>query len=213
MLRAVQDDWQPGGPRQRLTAELLDEYEERLCAHRVPVVEHLRPGLSEDEISSLIAELDLIAPAEALAWWSWHDAAGEQIALGCRFLSLEDGVLKTLSRRDLARELVDRRAGPEWWTEDLLWKQSWLVSLDGDGTDMAIDCDVDPGATSPVHWADAWRQPEEAHEPLTQSMGDLVTRWIAALDGGSMYYDGEYAMWQARDVPGAPRMYQSGRWR
>jgi hypothetical protein len=38
-----------------------------------PIVDHLQPGLSDEQMDELTAPLGLSLPVEARRWWGWHD--------------------------------------------------------------------------------------------------------------------------------------------
>ncbi|MCO8275272.1 hypothetical protein M1L60_32290 [Actinoplanes sp. TRM 88003] len=41
--------------------------------HQSPVVDHLRAGLTTDELDAVEASTGLVLPVETRQWWSWHD--------------------------------------------------------------------------------------------------------------------------------------------
>ena len=57
---------------------LLTEYEQRLRDLGAPVVDYLRPGLSELEIDEISAEFGVRLTPAARAWWGWHDGDRER---------------------------------------------------------------------------------------------------------------------------------------
>src|SRR5919108_6650080 len=54
---------------------LLKELERRLRAFGAPIVDAFRPGKPAGEIRAVFEGEGLVAPDDAVGWWSWHDGA------------------------------------------------------------------------------------------------------------------------------------------
>lgn len=54
---------------------LLDRLERAWERYDAPVLERLRPGLSDSEIDELMLPTELTLPIELRLWWGWHDSA------------------------------------------------------------------------------------------------------------------------------------------
>jgi cell wall assembly regulator SMI1 len=58
-----------------LTEDLLEQLAARWREQGMPIVESLRPGLSDAEMDELTQPLGVLLPREARTWWGWHNGA------------------------------------------------------------------------------------------------------------------------------------------
>lgn len=95
----------------RLDSELLARLEAAWTAQSAPIVDHLAPGLTDDEMSEIVSPLRLRLPLEARAWWGWHDGVpwrgdGEAtpergLGPGLEYMPLRDAVKDYLLDRKI----------------------------------------------------------------------------------------------------------------
>lgn len=177
-----------------LSTALLEELEQRWRERELPILDQLRPGLTDKEIDELIAPIGLNVPEEARVWWRWHDGADLVGTSGEWSFSPGGSVVFAPLARQVEhyREMRSRSrseavAAPEAGRdEDFWWGPSWFALTEG-RPEVVCDCAA-PGPTSPIYAYDVgmW---EELHTPRADSFGQVVTWWIRAYDDGIWRYD------------------------
>lgn len=174
-----------------LTPPLLEELEQRWRDRGLPILDQLRPGLTDDEIDDLMAPLGLELPEEARVWWRWHDGADLTGTSGEWAFSPAGSVVFTPLARQVEhyREMPSRSsalAGRAGRDEDFWWRPSWFALTQG-RPEVVCDCAA-PGPASPIYAYDVsmW---EGLHTPRADSFGQVVTWWIRAYDDGIWRYD------------------------
>jgi hypothetical protein len=179
-----------------LNPEMLQAYEERLRTIGVPINDWT-PGLTDEQMRETLAPLGLRLPAEGRTWWGWHDGSpgyGDSKLIappGERFLTLAEAVETYREYRKIVEELVEPDI-PELANPDDRWSPSWLP-IRGPQLPVVIDCSVGEGPT-PLRRIDL-QDVEDSPRPRAQSLGQMVTWWIAALDSGAWRWDAERAEW------------------
>jgi hypothetical protein len=58
--------------------ELLVLLEDQWRRHELPIAGRLRPGLSEDEVRTRLAAVDVSPSREYVEWFGWHDGASTE---------------------------------------------------------------------------------------------------------------------------------------
>jgi hypothetical protein len=58
--------------------ELLALLEDQWRRHDLPIAARLRPGLSEDEVRTRLATVDVTPSREYVEWFGWHDGASTE---------------------------------------------------------------------------------------------------------------------------------------
>ena len=186
-----------------LTTDLLEALAERWRLRGAPIVEHLRPGLSDAEIDALTDPLGITLPGEARTWWSWHDGVASNAgqperrigALMMEFIPLAQAVRDYQEGRAV---LVG--AGGEDALRD--WPTSWFpITAQGRGDVVVCECDVPRDAATPIH-VFRWDDPDP--RPAASSFGALVALWIEAIDSGRWVYDAARRSWYLDDSGGDP---------
>lgn len=167
-----------------LTAERLEVLASALRERGFPIVERLRPGLTEVQMDALTGPLGLSLPVEARVWWGWHDgatAAGPAtIGPGWWFAPLATCVDSYRELRDIATQ--PDLHGIEWWPP------TWFPIVQG-GWALACDTDVAPDQPTPIR---AWYLEDGApREPSLRSLGALIEMWIDVLRAGAWQYHPE----------------------
>jgi cell wall assembly regulator SMI1 len=163
-------------------------------------VDHLRPGLADDEILELTEPLGLALPRAARIWYGWHDGTdrvsgirGHRIGgSGYSFLALSDAVLDYRESVDLAHryavieEITPAQAG---------WDPTWFPLMqDTGGSTVGIDCSTPPETAAPlrqVHKAD--EDPEKVDAP---SLAAVVRFWLDLHAWGALRYEPRVLWWQ-----------------
>ncbi len=188
-----------------LSPELLDQLDRQWRLQRAPVVEHLQPGLADDEIDALVEPLGVRLPVEARTWWGWHDGARTDgglsrrrtIGAGFEYLPLAEAVEQYRLCREAAAQVASTPgqesplSEPNYW-----WAPHWFpITLTGYGGTVACDCSVANGRPTPIRmvW---WAGRESFVEPVTESFGQVVSWWIDALRKGVWRYQEERGEWQ-----------------
>jgi cell wall assembly regulator SMI1 len=183
-----------GSPLLSLTQ--LERLEALWAEQGAPLVEHLRPGLTIEEIERELEPLGLRLPSEAALWWGWHDGVptGKPREMGGSFflfLTLGDAVREYHSSRRVAEAAA--RTDEE---ADHLWHPSWLpITNTGYGAVIACDCSVAEQAATPIR-AVHWGHNEESDVPVADSFGAMVAWWIEAIERGAWRYDTGLGRWE-----------------
>lgn len=172
-----------------LTHALLLDLEQRLLAVQPSIQARLAPGLDETEMEALTDPLELRIPPEGRVWWSWHNgissgtgATSEGLVRAFFLLSLADAVETYYERQRIAGEIVG--ADPSE-----LWPRNCLpFAVDGGGGVLTIDCSDPVSRSSPIVAVD-WHGPRPF--PRADSLGQVVTWWIDAIDTGIYEFDRE----------------------
>lgn len=179
-----------------LSLTQLERLETLWAEQGAPLVEHLRPGISNEEIDRQLESLRLRLPSEAALWWSWHDGvpSGQPSDMGgaaFMFFTLGDAVREYHSSRRVA-ETAARTADEA----DRLWHPSWFpITNTGYGAVIACDCSVPERATTPIR-AVHWGHNEESDVPVAESFGQMVAWWIDAIERGAWRYDAHLGRWE-----------------
>ncbi len=179
-----------------LTPALLEALERALGEQLAPITHCLQPGLGDEEIDQAVAPLGVTLPAEAKRWWGWHDGAvmpGDAYpALGPKFAfrPLADRVREYEFQRMLAEEVAegDERERERAWPAHMFP----FVDL-VDGSVLMLDCSTEGEA------ATVWLNPVDGlyddHAPAAPTVGQLVSWWVDALQGGGWLFDQDQQLW------------------
>lgn len=156
-----------------LTQEQLAAFEERLVQNRAPAVTTWYPGLSQDQIESLMAPFpELGLSEEARLWWGWHNGGPPNQAIIGGY----------------ARCLVPLEEALE---DYVFLKHSTplpLLALVGGRPSLYLDCVPGRPQASRVI-------AEEHGEPpyvAAQSLGEVVAGWEQLIDLGGWVYNTDY---------------------
>jgi len=176
-----------------LDDSLLGELEKRWREHGLPIVDALRPGLTDDEMDQLTTSLDLRLPEEARRWWRWHDGAfppdagfdPEWLGPGSSFFSLATAV----EACEQARAISGYGRTDTW---DGCWQGSWFPITRFERPPV-IDCSV--GVNEPVPIRSFFSQEPAVAQPGVRSFGELVKIWIDAFDLGAWDFDPTTGVW------------------
>jgi cell wall assembly regulator SMI1 len=200
-----------------LSRELLEDLADRWRAVDAPILEWLKPGLSDAEMDALTASLPFTLPQEARTWWGWHDGAeqpgleGHDVGVGLPYMSLQRAIDEYSRARDqlLQEGAAARREYPDLFDEPAAsWPAPWFPVSSQDGDVVVCDCGVASGEPSPIHLVDC-REPVAYPPARAQSFGEMVVMWIEAIDSGFFYFDAEHRRWFLGDDP-LPRVAWSG---
>jgi cell wall assembly regulator SMI1 len=178
-----------------LTRPQLQRLEVLWGEQKAPIADHLRPGLSIEEMHTIVAPLGINLPTEAETWWGWHDGvsrSGVDVIGGphLRFISLVDAVAQYHASRAQAE-----RAALEPGEADRIWHPSWFpISDTGAGGVVACDCSVAAGSPTPIRTVH-WGHKENSDVPVADSFGQVVGWWITAIERGAWWYDADIGRW------------------
>jgi cell wall assembly regulator SMI1 len=195
----------------RLTEAMLDELAMRWRQQGAAILHSLRPGLSEQAIEASVSGLGLSLPIEARVWWGWHDGTESTVnayAIGLDTVYLQLGRAAELygEQRDVALQVADGASG---LTADDFWRPHWFPFAVASRPVLACDCSVPEGALTPIYAVD-YEFVDESKTPVADSLGDLVSLWIEALDAGAWTYNRELHRWEDHPErlpnPNRPRM-------
>jgi cell wall assembly regulator SMI1 len=204
-------------PAPRLTIELLEELHEQWVRNGAPITTALNPGLSDDEIDSLTAPLEIVMPDEARLWWKWHNGVpyGSPSACWCGFVEY--------ARLALAVKIVERNReeadmqvkfareydpttphDPSEW-----WRPSWMaITQRAGGAPIVFDCAVARDATTPIDVVDG-EMKGIYPSPAAQSFGELITAWIEMFTTGAWSFDKTAGEWLFDDTRMPAHLYKS----
>ncbi len=182
----------------RLDSALLARLEAQWAARGVPIVDHLAPGLTEDEMSEIMSPLGLRLPVEARAWWGWHDGVPwrpdggptpeRALGPGLEYMPLRDAV---------EAYLMDRKIFTEVEGDPEPFRPAAYFPITRSSGPILCDCSVPDGALSPIYYAHTHdSQPEDMQRPGARSFGEMVSWWIDALAGGGWQWDSARAAWK-----------------
>ena len=179
-----------------LDVAVCEDLKQRWRDQGAPLVNHLRPGLSDDEMDALTAEVGIRLPAEARVWWAWHDGGENRGQPGDRALEMGPG--------HSFLSLAEAIHGCRMWRrvyEDFdppIWQPGWLPITSSE-REVVIDCGV--GSDDPIPVYSVFSQAfTEDDPPAAGSMGELVEIWIDAIDSGAWSYDQSAQRWNGDDT-------------
>jgi hypothetical protein len=169
-----------------LDQALMDRLINALSEQRVPMVEHLNPGLAEEEMAELVALLGQTLPEEAQVWWGYADGVpldmpgSTNLTLSWSWRPLAETVAMCLKLRAIASEVVE----PD---EPSGFSDFWLPVARGDGI---LVMDTSQRVVAPVYTID-WHtyDPDEPPKPKRGSLGALVASWAVALESRALRFD------------------------
>jgi hypothetical protein len=184
-----------------LDRDLLSTYEERLRAQGVPVDGWTRPGLTTDEMRETLSPLGLRLPIEGSVWWAWRDGGereGREHVLGPYkdFLSLSEAVKRHQDFRAIAEEQVEPDF-PPFDDPDYQWNPAWLPISGDPSHPVVIDCSVAEGMPTPLRVID-WEDIDGFFKPRAESLGQLVSWYMKAMDAGAWRWSPERRQWDVR---------------
>ena len=177
-----------------LDRALIERLIAALREQHAPMVEHLNPGLTEEEIAALVAPLGQTLPQEAKAWWGYADGVpldapeSTSLSLSWSWRPLAETV--AMCRR--MREIASKDSAPD---EPNDFADSWLPVVRGDGI---LVMDTAQPVIAPVYTID-WHtyDPDDPPGPRLPSLGTLVASWALALESGALLFDVDRQLFSA----------------
>jgi hypothetical protein len=180
------------GASPALLAGLLDEFETELVRVGVPVDDFLRPGAHTDFVREVFDRNGLVAPDEAVVWFSWHDGP-TRVPGGNQPLPLFDTwSLDEADDRRHSDGAQQMGSGPDDW--DPNWFQ-----IIGPNAGIAIDCSEPPQRPALVRALSHTREMGTQREQTLQQVVSLctpVTWWIEAIREGWYEWFPELNGWE-----------------
>jgi cell wall assembly regulator SMI1 len=170
---------------------LLNDLEQRWRDRGAFIAGALLPGLSDEEIDALTEPVGLQLPAEARRWWAWHDGASPQVP----GLDIAATLGPVREFRPLAHAVRDCQQWRELMDEDdpCGWKHGWLP-IDGNKRPTVFDCGGAFDAPVPVR--SYFVEDPTAGQDGVESIGELVSIWIRAIDSGAWSYERAGDQWR-----------------
>lgn len=156
----------------------------------------MHPGIDESQVTRLLGEVGLRPTAEVVAWFGWHDGAGErgmpreviELVPGGEFYDLRYLCGEYVTTRRIASQVAVIPGSP--FDAEQRWPTHWfpLLRLFGKGF-LAIDLAGGDGTTSPVHvvWHDS--SPEERARVAWSSIGAFIEAVITRFEAGVYWVD------------------------
>jgi hypothetical protein len=171
-----------------LNGAVIERLIAALRAQGAPMVGHLNPGLSDQEIDALVRPLGISLPAEAKEWWGYANgvprgaAPNIDLSPSWSWAPLEEIVQECREMRAIGSE--DVLPG-----EPSMFADTWLPIVKGDGM---LVIDTTQPAIAPVYTVD-WHvdDPDVPYSPILPSLGVLITTWARALEERAIWYDGD----------------------
>ena len=184
-------------PPPLLTLDQLDRLEDHWRRQEAPILEHLRPGLSDDEMDSLTDPLGLRLPTEARTWWGWRGGADIAADRPQSYLMSPDRIFYTVEHA-----VEQYRSARRLWEDidpdnaDYWWRPTWFPITYWVGY-IRLDCDVEEGAATPIYHADSHDHDAKGlTEPRVPSFGVMMDWWLDAFECGAWCYDAEAEGWR-----------------
>jgi len=180
------------GASAALLHDLLEDFEKELRKQGVPVARLLRPPASAEAVRGGFAQLDLLAPDEAIALFGWCNGIepGLELALP---------VFEASSLEAMTRRYQTSRLGLGEWD----WNPSW-VQVMGSKYGLAISCADDPAQPPLVRAVEdsAGTQSSQTQHQVV-SLCTPVTWWIDAMRRGWYRCEPDARAWD-RSGPSPP---------
>ena len=174
--------------------EVLIEYEARLRALDAPVLDHLLPGRSPDEVVPALTEAVGVAPPELVDWFAWHDGVA---------LDRERGTFGNVLGAWEPYGLADAIEVREWKEGYAPFPPNVLpLMANGDKQRVLAECHVS-GEASLLHEDWGYSYPAEVR-PLSPSLQDFVSAWMELIDVHGMYWNHERGTWDVPDPDSIP---------
>ena len=178
--------------------ESMVRMEALLAREGAAIVPTMNPGISAAKVAAQLGELGLTPSAELVAWFGWHDGAGEtgvtphdvvNIVPGGEFYSLDLLCRECRETRTVAAQLA---ASPRWpfGDADNWWPSTWfpLLRLFGKGY-LAVDLAGGEHAPTPLHliWHD--NGVEERARVAWPSIEAFVDAMVCRFESGEYWVD------------------------
>ncbi len=112
------------------------------------------------------------------------------------FLSLADAVEQYRKCRTSAELLVVPNL-PPLDDPDYRWNPAWLP-VTGPQLPIVIDCSVAEGEPTPIRFID-WQNVDGFFKPRAESLGQMVSWWIEAIDCGAWRWNPERNRWDTHN--------------
>ena len=176
-----------------LDGSLIDRLIAVLRGQGAPMVEHLNPGLSDDEMHALVGPLGITLPAEARQWWGYANGVprgapgGVWLSPSWWWAPLEEIVQECSDMRAIGSEgvLPGEPSG---------FKDEWLPIVIGDGM---LVMDTSQSVVAPVYAVDfPDLGPDVSPTPDLPSLGALIQTWVRALEERAIWYDPDEQLFQ-----------------
>jgi len=183
-----------------LLSELLGDLETEMRKQKVPVDRWLAPPASPETVRSEFADIGLIAPDEAIAWFGWHNGV-QSVAGSNGALPVFEGISLQVSKR----KFTGSRLGQGEWD----WNPNWLQIM-GWKYGIAVSCAGVPDEPPLVRSVeDEWMTQEWQTDHQVVSLCTPVTWWIDAIRRGAYVFDRSTNWWQRdiKQIPHHVRMY------
>lgn len=182
-------------PRITELRRALDELESQWNRLGAPIATHLRPGLTDAELSNVELELGTPIPPELRGLWTWHDGTNSSEStvdigpMGMEFFP-SSVVLAYLQQNMEVHPEAEAEFDPEQY-----WHPTWIPFMAQDAQRLYVDSTrlVASGA-SPVRMV-SWEW-EDYDVDISHSLRDLVQNWTWLLANDYYVWDLEAGAWQ-----------------
>ncbi|WP_250031840.1 SMI1/KNR4 family protein [Paractinoplanes maris] len=173
-------------------------------SHRSPIVDHLRAGLTTEELDAVEASSGLVLPVEMRLWWGWHngvepDVPGTRLGAGpWDLLSLADALKYRARLITLTEEFEE--------DDEVRWLPEWLPVVRYDSSYLFVTCGEPRTGHSEVRrWDDV---PDDPYTVQSPSWTAAVTVFAEQLESGDYTYSTEESRWYgpARRPAGVARL-------
>lgn len=155
----------------------------------IDAIERFQPGIGDDEIDATLAPTGLPAPAEVRVLWRWRNGQPDWqpeaegpvrnfYIMSFRIMTAAGAVARYVKERE-----ISERLRPDIGFDN--WPRTFLPVMQSHRP-VACETNVAPGEPSTVHifWAGM-----DFTKPFAGSLGELVGKWIEAIDTGNWSYD------------------------
>ncbi len=159
-----------------LTTDLLDRFAEASQRVGGPLLDVIEPGLSDDVIEELFAELGLSPPPELRVLWRWGVMPDRPANI--RAWEIHP-YFELLPPARAVKDTIERRNDPL-----VIHEPSWVAFAVEQAPRYLLVDTAHAGPTAPVVLS------EEDGFVAALSMGDLFEYWAAQIENGGNFYDG-----------------------
>lgn len=182
-----------------LTEDLMREFLDAIDRAGGHLAEYLLPPRPGVDVQKLVRDgTGLELPEEARVWWSFHNGTAQEAYYRglptSRLIGIEEAVDTCRTLRNVSAAYVVAMMQSQLPNHPLfeVW---WFPLLNRDGDVLMCDASANAQEPSPVRRFIKGGEPFDYHRIRARSMGEMVRRWIQAVDDGWYRFNEETGLW------------------